>query len=91
MILSVLSNHVIIEIIGYVASAVVLLSFLFKNVKVIRIVNIVGATIFVIYGLLLPTYPTALMNFALIVVHCVYLIQLHKKEKIVKKQEENIE
>ena len=73
-----------IEFVGIAAGVIVLLSFLFKNIKVIRLVNIVGAILFVIYGLLLPTYSTAFVNFALIVVHIIYLIrdELRRKKKV---------
>lgn len=70
-----------VEFIGIAAGIIVLLSFLFKQIKIIRIVNIVGAILFVIYGLLLPTYSTAFVNFALIIVHIVYLIRDELKKK----------
>jgi membrane protein implicated in regulation of membrane protease activity len=72
-----------VEYIGIAAGVIVLLSFLFKKIKVIRLVNIVGAILFVIYGLLLPTYSTAFVNFALIVVHIIYLIrdELRRRKK----------
>lgn len=73
-------NPIAVDVIGYVASAIVLISFLFKNIKVVRIVNIIGAIFFVVYGLLLPTYPTMIMNLALIGVHCYYLHALSKQK-----------
>ena len=45
-----------IEILGYVASILVASSFFMKDV------NTFGAIGFVIYGLLLPTYPVAFLN-----------------------------
>ena len=35
----------------------------------------IGCVVFVVYGLLLPTYSTAFMNGALFIVHIVYLIK----------------
>ena len=85
MFLNVLSSNVVVEVIGYVASSFVLISFLLKEIKWIRIVNIIGAVSFVIYGFLTKTYPTAFMNSALVLVHVYYLIKMHidtkKKEK----------
>ena len=72
-------NPVLVEVFGYVASTLVLISFLFKNIKLIRIVNVCGAAFFVLYGLLTKTYPTMLMNFALIFVHFYYLFKVRKK------------
>ena len=80
-------NPILIDAIGYIASATVLVSFLFKNIKIVRIVNIVGALFFVIYGLLLPTYPTMVMNLVLIFVHLYYLYVLEKQKKEVKTSE----
>ena len=85
MFLNVLSANVVVEVIGYVASSFVLISFLLKDIKWIRIVNIIGAVSFVIYGILTKTYPTAFMNGALVLVHVFYLIKMYidtkKKEK----------
>lgn len=69
------------EWLGIVASAFILVSFLFTKQTIIRIINMVGCVIFVIYGLLLPTYSTAFMNGALFIVHVVYLIKDFKSRK----------
>ncbi len=61
------------EWLGIVASAFVLVSFLFSKQTVTRLINICGCIAFVIYGLLLPAYSTAFMNGALIIVHVVFL------------------
>ena len=71
------------EGIGILASAFVLVSFLFSNERKTRIINIVGAAIFVVYGLILPAYATSVMNGALIIVHIVKL----SKEHIAKKKQ----
>lgn len=44
------------EIIGTIASIIVLISFLFKNEKQIRIINIIGAICFVIYGITINAF-----------------------------------
>ena len=63
------------EWLGIVASAFILVSFLFTKQTITRIINMVGCIVFVIYGLLLPTYSTAFMNGALFIVHVVYLVK----------------
>ena len=78
--------NVIYEVIGYLASAFVLFSFLMKDVKSIRLVNIFGAIFCVIYGILTHTWATATMNFILIFVHLFYFIKYFKDKK--KNQEE---
>lgn len=71
------------EWLGLVASAFILVSFLFSNQIKTRIINSVGCVVFIVYGFLLPAYSTAFMNFALLIVHVVFLIKY-----IVKKRKE---
>lgn len=70
------------EIIGLTATLFVLLSFLMKRIELVRIINIIGAVLFVIYGLCINALSTWLLNGILIVIHIVYLtIYLIKKKK----------
>lgn len=66
------------EIIGIIATLFVLLSFLMKKIELVRIINIIGATLFVIYGVLIGAFSTWLLNALLIIIHIVYLIKLKK-------------
>lgn len=64
-----------IESIGIFATIFVLISFLFSKPKQIRIVNIIGAILFVIYGLLISSLSVWLLNGALIAIHIYYLFK----------------
>lgn len=57
------------EIIGTLASIIVLLSFLVAGEKRIRAVNIIGAFVFVIYGLLINAFSVWFLNGALVIIH----------------------
>lgn len=71
-----------IEIIGYVGMALILSSWLFKNVNIIRAVNIAGSIFSLVYAILVKTWPTAILNIALLIINSVYLILfLHKTRK----------
>lgn len=63
----------IIEIIGYLASFFVLMSFFFKDIKKLRRINSVGCALFVIYGALLHSIPIVLTNVAILAVNTYYL------------------
>ena len=43
------------EWVGYLASLVLMISFLMKNINTLRIINSIGAVLFVIYGFMLTT------------------------------------
>ncbi len=66
-------NSTIIEIIGYIGSFLVLISFLMTSVYRLRIVNSIGSLIFMIYALIIKSYPTAVMNFCLVLINVRFL------------------
>lgn len=70
------------EIIGYIASLGVLLSFLMKNIKALRIVNTCACAVFIVYGLLLEySIPIILTNGAIVIINLVYLFKAFKLSK----------
>lgn len=64
-----------VEILGTIASVIVLFSFIVTEEKRIRIVNIFGAALFVIYGVLSGAFSVWLLNGILILVHGWYLFK----------------
>ena len=66
------------EVIGIAGTLFVLLSFLMKDLKMVRIINIVGAVLFVVYGLLIGALSTWLLNGILVIIHIVYLLKGNK-------------
>lgn len=67
-----------IELLGTIASVIVLISFLMKNEKQIRLVNIIGAFIFVIYGISINAFSVWFLNGSLCFVHITRLIKMYK-------------
>ena len=61
------------EWVGYAAMAVLLVSFMMKNVTKLRIINSVGCGLFVIYGLLIAQYPIVITNVSIILINFYYL------------------
>lgn len=63
------------EILGTIASIFVLISFLMKGEKNIRLINIIGAFIFVIYGILINAFSIWFLNSVLLIIHIIKLIK----------------
>lgn len=61
--------------VGYIASGVVLLSFLFKNMTRLRILNSLGCSIFVYYGILLDSIPVIVTNLGILFINAYYLLK----------------
>ena len=69
----------ITEWVGYIASIVLIISFMMKNVNTLRIVNSVGALLFVVYGIMLTiSWPIIITNSFILVLNIYYLT---KKDK----------
>lgn len=69
----------IAEIIGYFASVFIVLSFVFNNVRTIRIINAVGCLCFVVYAYYFEAWPVLIPNAILFFVQLYYLFI--KKDK----------
>ena len=67
------------EIIGWIGSIVLLISFIPKNVKLIRILNSVGCLIWVLYGFITRAPSVYVMNFLILGLNIFQLIK--NKEK----------
>ena len=83
--------NIVIEVIGIVATVLILFSMLFKTSSTIgdirmRVLNLVGSAIFCVYGSLLPAISTAVLNGALVIVNGVHLILWLKNIKKKKPQ-----
>lgn len=71
-----MSTATLYELLGYLASALVVLSLLMTSVLRLRIIGLVGASVFALYGLLIGAIPVAVTNGSIIVVHSYHLSRL---------------
>ena len=69
------------DFIGYAASAFVLLSFVMKKMILLRIINVIGCSLFVIYGVLLWSFPIILTNVAIVLVNTYFVVRILAKQK----------
>ncbi|PKD20420.1 hypothetical protein APR41_14175 [Salegentibacter salinarum] len=74
------------EWIGYLASFFVAISFFMKNIIKLRIVNSLGCILFVIYGILIDSWPVGITNGIIVAVNLYYLV-INKKSHRVKADE----
>jgi uncharacterized protein with PQ loop repeat len=62
------------EWVGYLASLVLMISFLMKNINTLRIINSIGAILFVVYGIMLVTsWPIIITNTFILGINVYYL------------------
>lgn len=66
------------EILGIIATIFIILAFINKDIIKIRIFDIIGAILFIIYGILIKSFSTILLNCILTGVNIYHLYQLKK-------------
>ncbi len=69
---------IFMEIFGYIGTAVVITSMLMTSVTKLRIVNICGAVISLIYAAYCNAWPVVLLNGALAMINIIQLIRARK-------------
>ena len=79
-----------LDLVGYAASAVVLLSFFMKIINTLRIVNSLGCAIFILYGFLFDSVniPIIITNLGILLVNGYYLF-IKKNDEIKEVKEQN--
>lgn len=69
------------DIVGYMGTLAVVLSFLFTDFTKFRIANIIACGIFMWYGYLTKTTPTIIVNSLIVVLNLYHLFKERRNEK----------
>ncbi len=69
------------EIVGYAGTAFVVVSMLMTSVTKLRVVNMCGSTLGLLYGIATATWPNVLLNATLIVINLIQLVRAGRKER----------
>jgi hypothetical protein len=66
------------DIVGYIATAATLFSFTQSTVLRIRVINSIGAILWIFYGILIVSYPNLITNALILIIHSVWFIKNRK-------------
>jgi len=75
-----MSPQLSLELIGYLASLLILISLMMRSIIRLRWVNLIGATIFSVYGVLMHVWPVAIVNGIISFVDIYYLVDMYKQK-----------
>jgi hypothetical protein len=67
----------IFEFIGYAASVLIAISLMMSSILKLRIINLAGAILFTIYGMVIQAYPVAAVNFLIVLIDLYFLYQIY--------------
>ena len=70
------------DIVGYLSTILILVSFLMTSVVKLRIVSAIGSGIFVVFAVATKSYPTAIMNFGVVLINIYNVIKLLRASKL---------
>ena len=68
-----------VEVLGWIASVVVLMSMTFKSMFKLRVVNSLACALWVWYGYLIMNNPTMFVNVAILTTHIMWF---YKNKKV---------
>ena len=69
-----------VELIGYLGSILVAVSLMMRSLLRLRIINLIGALVFTLYGVLLGAYPVAFLNGLIVCIDLYYLLQMWRQK-----------
>ncbi|ABI40101.1 conserved hypothetical protein [Shewanella sp. MR-4] len=75
-----MDSAMIWEWVGYLASVVVAISLMMSNIKKLRWLNLLGALLFVAYGMAIQAYPVAAVNFFIVLIDAYYLVVIYREQ-----------
>ncbi len=76
-----MSAHTMYELIGYAASVLVAVSLMMTSILKLRILNLIGAATFTLYGFLIHAYPVAVLNFFIVLIDSYFLLQIFARKE----------
>lgn len=65
------------EWLGYLASLIVLISLLMSSIIKLRWVNLIGSSLFSLYGFLIGALPVGFMNLGIVIINIYYLVKIY--------------
>ena len=70
-----------LELLGYLASLLVAISLMMSSIVKLRIINLVGAACFTLYGFFIHAYPVMCMNLFVVLIDAYYLAEMFTKKE----------
>ena len=77
-----MDGETVLQVVGYFSTLLILISFLMTSVLKLRVVNLIGSAIFVVFAFLTKSYPTAIMNVGLCIINIYFILRLLRSKRL---------
>ncbi|CAN5823531.1 hypothetical protein BH23GEM6_BH23GEM6_26740 [soil metagenome] len=71
-----------LELLGYVASALVAISLMMTSIVRLRVINLIGALTFMVYGWMIGAIPVAAVNLFIVLINVYYLYGILRRREL---------
>jgi hypothetical protein len=72
------------EILGYIASLIVAISLTMSSIVKLRWINLLGSTLFSVYGFIIGAIPVGLLNGFIAIINIYFLIKMYDRKEFFK-------
>ncbi|MCD6234800.1 MAG: YgjV family protein [Candidatus Marinimicrobia bacterium] len=83
-------NVSLYEFIGYAATLIVAISLMMRQIRRLRIYNLIGSALFSLYGALIGAWPVAVLNGFIVLINIRELISLSRRDIVFKAQKVDV-
>ena len=63
----------VVEWVGYLASLIILISYITKNITRLRVIGTIGCVLFVMYGVIIESWPLVITNGTIVFINLYYI------------------
>lgn len=76
-----MSHSLSLQLLGYAASVLIVISMLMRSIVRLRIINLLGAATFAVYGYMIGALPVGILNTLTTCINVIQLVRLQKREE----------
>jgi uncharacterized protein with PQ loop repeat len=70
-----------LDFIGWVATILIIISFIFRDIYKLRLFSMIGAFLWIVYGIMANAYPIIILNVVVAFIQVFWLIKIKKDRK----------
>lgn len=82
--------NVYLEIFGYIGTALVLVSMAMTSITKLRVINLAGSVVSMIYAAFCSAWPVVLLNFGLALINIIKLSRMAHEKRMAKARKEEM-
>ncbi|MFO7969695.1 MAG: hypothetical protein R6U15_06285 [Candidatus Izemoplasmatales bacterium] len=75
-----IDGKILIEMLGYLAAVLVLISLIMSSTKKLRWINLFGSGTFFVYAIIIKAYPIAILNIFTVIANIYYLSKIYNSK-----------